>query len=298
MANAYDTIEHTDGSLILIVRDDIKAIELPRQIAKNVTEMIVASDDVSIRCALTLAHKLSPLRKLDISNADVSTLENLSALLRDIRDKTNSCMQVDTVMARNWYAPNLTSLNGAFTWISDAKRIDLSGLFAPKLETMAYACEHMTELQHIDLSYAYAPALDDLSHCFADCTALRHINLEGAELARDYRTYKMLYDCASVERIDTNPNMTKGQLKAGSIKGHPILLTVVATIVIFLIAKLFNNTLVLAITGLIDCFVLFACALIILENRSRKQDIRDRYLTSCFHRTLGTQSSLTLILGS
>ena len=124
-----------------------------------------------------------------IKNLDVSLIEDLSELFRNITD------EVKTLDLSGWKTFNVKDMNGMFYRCSSLKSIDLSGWDTSNVKKMGSMFCYCTSIKSLDLSGWNTSNVKDMGWMFFDCKTLESLNLSGWDTSNVKDMGWMFYGC-------------------------------------------------------------------------------------------------------
>ena len=124
-----------------------------------------------------------------IQNLDVSLIEDLSELFRDIG------RQVKTLDLSGWSTSKVTNMNRMFYICDSLESIDLSGWDTSNVEHMSWMFFYCASLKSLVLSGWDTSKVTDMCGMFSCCFRLRSLDLSGWDTSNVKDMENMFYHC-------------------------------------------------------------------------------------------------------
>ena len=131
-----------------------------------------------------------------IRNLDVSLVEDLSELLRDI------CEGVKTLDLSGWKTSNVNNMKSMIYFCDSLKSLNLSGWDTSKvtnMDNMCFACNH---LESLDVSGWNTSNVKNMCGAFCNCHSLDSLDLSGWDTSNVENMKNMFYGCYNLESLD------------------------------------------------------------------------------------------------
>jgi surface protein len=110
-----------------------------------------------------------------------------------------------------------TSLESAFSDLSDLQSIDLSSLDTSQVTSMKSLFQDCRRVRSLDLSGLDTSRVTDLSYLFAGCSGLTSVNLSGLDTSRVERMGAMFRGCENLTQLDLSSLDTSQVVDMGSM---------------------------------------------------------------------------------
>ena len=133
-----------------------------------------------------------------IRNLDVSLLEDLSELFRDIADG------VKTLDLSGWKTSGVKDMSCMFLWCENLESLDLSGWDTSNVEDMRCMFFYCSGLKSLDLSGWNTSKVMHMSGMFSYCKSLESLDLSGWDTSNVRNMGNIFYDCPAPYRSDDN----------------------------------------------------------------------------------------------
>ena len=131
-----------------------------------------------------------------IRNLDVSLLEDLSELFRDI------AYGVKTLDLSGWKTSGVKDMGRMFLWCENLESLDLSGWDTSNVEDMCSMFSCCERLQSIDLSGWDTSSVVSMAGAFNHCSSLESLNLSGWDTSKVKNMSWMFRCCVNLKTLD------------------------------------------------------------------------------------------------
>ena len=131
-----------------------------------------------------------------IQNLDVSLIEDLSELFRDIAD------EVESLNLSGWKTSGVKDMSEMFKWLDGLKSLDVSGWDTSNVENMNSMFYFCRRLKSLDLSDWNTSNVRDILGMFHCCLSLKSLNLSGWDTSNVEDMRCAFYDCENLESLD------------------------------------------------------------------------------------------------
>ena len=124
-----------------------------------------------------------------IQNLDVSLIEDLSELFRDIAD------EVESLNLSGWKTSGVKDMSEMFKWLDGLKSLDVSGWDTSNVENMNSMFYFCRRLKSLDLSDWNTSNVRDILGMFHCCLSLKSLNLPEWDTSRAKDMGNMFQKC-------------------------------------------------------------------------------------------------------
>ena len=131
-----------------------------------------------------------------IRNLDVSLVEDLSELFKDIADG------VKTLDLSGWKTSNIKDISWMFSGCGSLESLDLSGWKTSNVEDMHGMFSHCENLKSLDLSGWDTSSVKNMNYMFVKCKSLESLDLSGWNTSNVEDMGQMFYLCSNLEFLD------------------------------------------------------------------------------------------------
>ena len=141
------------------------------------------------------------LVKVDFSNFDTSTVENISCMFL-------GCLSLKEFDCRDLNVENVTDMSGMFG-MSSVEKVNMSGMNFKSLKSMGYMFENCNKLENVDLTGVNTSKVDTFCGMFSGCTSIKSIDLSSLDTGNNVSMVKMFENCVSLESVNLSGFDTK-----------------------------------------------------------------------------------------
>ena len=138
-----------------------------------------------------------------IRNLDVSLVEDLSGLFKDITDG------VKALDLSGWKSSNIKDMSKMFYFCNSHESLDLSGWDTSNVKEMCSLFFDCISLKSLDLSVWKTSNLENMSWMFACCRNLETLNLSGWNTPKLKNADSVFYDCPAPYEVINNKIVKK-----------------------------------------------------------------------------------------
>ncbi len=138
-----------------------------------------------------------------IKNLDVSLIEDLSELFRDIG------RQIKTLDLSGWNTSKVTNMNRMFHFCDSLESLDLSGWDTSNVEHMNWMFFYCGSLKSLNLSGWDTSKVTDMCGMFSCCFRLRSLDLSGWDTSNVKDMENMFYNCPAPYEVIYNKIVKK-----------------------------------------------------------------------------------------
>ena len=137
---------------------------------------------------------------LDLSDIDVSLIEDMSSLFSGWTLKNNS--YIKTINFDGWNTENVVNMNCMFANCNTLKTLDLSMFNTKNVQDMGCMFSNCIELVQIDLSSFTTEKVRNLSYMFSKCKNLKSIDISHFIIRISNCDLRSMFkECKSLENI-------------------------------------------------------------------------------------------------
>ena len=140
-----------------------------------------------------------------IKNLDVSLIDDLSGLFRDIG------RQIKNLDLSGWNTSKVTNMNRMFHFCDSLESLDLSGWDTSNVEHMNWMFFYCGSLKSLNLSGWDTSKVTDMCGMFSCCFRLRSLDLSGWDTSNVKDMENMFYSCPAPYEV-INHKIVKNEI--------------------------------------------------------------------------------------